>query len=374
MMFLTSLVVGQFVHAQVTTVQVNSQLPNYGVCNVLYYKAPSTVLAPKTVVFVPGLGQHQSPGTRDGTKDLLDVEGPLPFIQKGWRPDYNVIVLQPSYTGYKAISNDGALVPDTELRYYEFVRNLLSYLVNPEPHADFPKVTRDKIYLTGLSLGAHYIHSYVKHHTSEDMRPQAMVTMSIAMPQTLTGYDNFRNIPAWAFIGANDVDVVKEDIELMKGTSFYGTMSGFWSLMKGDGWSNKRLTVYEGTHQGTVSADGHKGWQYFYNPQNKFPEQTVPALILEQQPLSAEPSIYEWMLSYPNLTTLPVLFQSFKVQYITTETILQWATSSESDNAYFVVERSEDGIHYKEVGRVPSKAPGGQSSSLLNYIFKLINK
>lgn len=363
------------IHAQIITVKVDSKLSHYGLCNVLYYKAPEHIVDPKTVVFVPGMGQHVKPGIVGGTDGILKEEGPLPFIQpKNWQPDYNVIVLQPSVADKDAITQEGQLGKEAELRYYEFIRNMLAYLVQPAGYPDFPKVTKNKIYLTGLSLGAHYIHSYVKLLTHADIQPQAMVTMSIAMPQSLEGYNTFKGIPAWAFIGDGDVDVVDADRLLMKDCSFYSTMSGFWHFMKDAGWPHKRLTIYKGAHETTVSADGQKGWQYFYNPYNRFPEYTQPALQLVQQPLSSQPSIYEWMLSYPQLTPLPVHFQSFTAQYINTETILQWTTSTETNNAYFVVERSEDGIYYSEVGRVPSTAPGGNSTSVLNYIFKIFSK
>lgn len=364
-----------FIHAQITIIKVDSKMSHYGICNVLYYKAPATVVNPKTVVFVPGMSQHQDPEKSGGTDGLLKYEGPLPFIQlKGWRPDFNIIVLQPSKVDNDIITTDGRLGDAAELRYYKFLKNMLAYLVQPAAHTDFPSITKDKIYLTGLSLGAHYIHSYVKHVTIDDIQPQAMVTMSIAMPQLLDGYANFRKIPAWAFIGDKDVDVVPEDKLYMAGTSFYSTMSGFWNSMKNAGWPNKRLTIYDGAHEGTKGPDGQNGWQYFYNPVNRFPEYLVPAYRLVQQSLSEQPSIYDWMMAYPQLTPLPVQFHSFKVQHINTETILQWSTSSETNNAYFIVERSEDGIHYKEVGRIQSKAPNGNSTSGLNYSFKYISK
>lgn len=376
MILMAGLLACHLSHAQITTVRVDSKMTDYGLCNVLYYKAHSTVPLPKTVVFIPGMAQHQSPEKAGGTDGLLNNEGPLPFIlHKNWRPNYNIIVLQPSKAGDDFITSDGQLGLAAEQRCYAFIKNMLAFLVQQKTDADYPSVTKDGIYLTGLSLGAHYIHSYVKHLTTNDIKPQAMVTMSIAMPLSLDGYTNFEGIPAWAFIGDKDVDVVTADKYYMKdGQSFYSTMSGFWHLMKNTGWPNKRLTIYDGAHESTVSADGQKGWQYFYNTYNQFPEYTVPAFSLVQQTLSNQVSIYDWMLSYPQLTPLPVRFHSFTVQHINTETILQWSTSSETNNAYFVVERSEDGILYEEVGRIPSKAPGGHSSSILNYIFKLFSK
>jgi hypothetical protein len=375
-MLLTSLLAGLSIHAQITTITVDSKVDPYGICNVLYYKAPSKITNPKTVVFVPGMGQHKSPSTTNSTDGLLKYEGPLVFVQsKSWRPDFNIIVLQPSEANDEVITETGVLNEVTERRYFQFVKNMLEYIVTPTNPADFPLVQKDKIYLTGLSLGAHYIHSYIKHSANTDIKPQAMVTMSIAMPSSLDGYSNFHQIPAWAFIGSKDVDKVPEDYSYMKGSSFFSTMSGFWMMMKDAGWPNKHLTIYDGEHDKTVSADGQKGWQYFYNPANQFPEVTTePYFKLATTVLNSNPSVYDWMLRYPIVDPLPVTFHSFKVQHITTETILQWSTASETNNAYFVIERSEDGIHFTEVGRVETKAPEGNSTSILSYIFKLFNK
>ena len=46
--------------------------------------------------------------------------------------------------------------------------------------------------------------------------------------------------------------------------------------------------------------------------------------------------------------------------------VLEWATASESDNDYFEIERSIDGVNFVTVGYVDG---AGNSNSLLNYQF-----
>ena len=46
---------------------------------------------------------------------------------------------------------------------------------------------------------------------------------------------------------------------------------------------------------------------------------------------------------------------------------LSWTTSSESNNNYFTVERSRDGSTFEVVGTVATQAPGGNSSTPLDY-------
>ncbi len=48
---------------------------------------------------------------------------------------------------------------------------------------------------------------------------------------------------------------------------------------------------------------------------------------------------------------------------------LIWSTASETNNDYFTIERTKDGIVYDAVGTVDSKAPGGNSTQTLTYSF-----
>jgi hypothetical protein len=65
-------------------------------------------------------------------------------------------------------------------------------------------------------------------------------------------------------------------------------------------------------------------------------------------------------------TILPVELSSFTAECNFGEVKCKWATASESNNDYFTVERSENGINYIEIGKVKG---AGSSSSLRNYEF-----
>lgn len=366
--------------AQVEVVVEN--VPNYGNCNILYYKAPLTVINPQTVIFIPGRGSHRTGNTYK--EQLINSIGPLQFVTHNlWRPNFNIIVLQPNQSDPTfLVPNDGTIDKVLELKYYGFVKHMLHAIVNVDQSSrpDFPSVNKNKIYMTGLSLGAHYIHSYLRRMSNNDINPQAVVTMSISMTEPYTaGYSNFQNIPMWGLIGDKDNTVKPEDTQYMPNSSFFSTMSGFWMDMRNAGWPDKRLTIYDGYHQETSGPNRKEGaWQYFFNPVRKIPEVLVaPYFKLVDNPPanSTSKSIYEWMLQYgPNEIVLPVTFHSFKAHYINTETILQWSTASETNNSHFIIERSEDGVNFQEVGRVASQAKEGNSSGLLNYIFKLFSK
>ena len=54
-----------------------------------------------------------------------------------------------------------------------------------------------------------------------------------------------------------------------------------------------------------------------------------------------------------SISTLPIILTSFNIQSRKNRTInLHWTTSSETNNDHFIIERSQDGRHFKKIGRV----------------------
>lgn len=63
---------------------------------------------------------------------------------------------------------------------------------------------------------------------------------------------------------------------------------------------------------------------------------------------------------------LPIELMKFEAQCENNYTDLIWETSSEQNNDYFTIEKSYDGIDFKEIGRISGN---GNSNELLNYSF-----
>jgi len=63
---------------------------------------------------------------------------------------------------------------------------------------------------------------------------------------------------------------------------------------------------------------------------------------------------------------LPVQMLSFNGNTYEKENHLTWSTASEENNDYFIIEKSIDGIHYSEIGKVNGS---GNSTSRINYDF-----
>jgi hypothetical protein len=63
---------------------------------------------------------------------------------------------------------------------------------------------------------------------------------------------------------------------------------------------------------------------------------------------------------------LPIELLDFKGKYVNQQSVLSWITASEKDNDYFILERSEDGKNFNEIGKVDG---AGNSNTFLNYQF-----
>lgn len=68
---------------------------------------------------------------------------------------------------------------------------------------------------------------------------------------------------------------------------------------------------------------------------------------------------------------LPVGLLDLEGECLNEKRILKWATASESNNDYFIVEQSSDGIYFNQIGTVDG---AGNSTTLLNYEFDISNE
>lgn len=68
-------------------------------------------------------------------------------------------------------------------------------------------------------------------------------------------------------------------------------------------------------------------------------------------------------------TYTPIILTSFSGYKEGAKNILKWETATEQNNTGFEIQRSSDGIEYKKIGFVTSKAEDGTSSNAINYLF-----
>jgi hypothetical protein len=72
----------------------------------------------------------------------------------------------------------------------------------------------------------------------------------------------------------------------------------------------------------------------------------------------------------PNNVPLPATVTSFTGRKLTTTNELNWMTSSEQNNSHFMLQYSTDGVQFADLAKVDSKAPNGNSQSILSYTFE----
>ncbi|MFM7217262.1 MAG: hypothetical protein ACKO1U_04510, partial [Bacteroidota bacterium] len=77
-------------------------------------------------------------------------------------------------------------------------------------------------------------------------------------------------------------------------------------------------------------------------------------------------SFAAWPVKITHVTSGPVAVSSFTIHPNKGGILLKWSTASETDNDFFSVERSEDGVSWKPIGHQPG---AGNSQSINHYHF-----
>ena len=72
--------------------------------------------------------------------------------------------------------------------------------------------------------------------------------------------------------------------------------------------------------------------------------------------------------------TLPITLASFNVTHNDGGLLLTWQTNTESNNAAFIVQSSDDGSHFTDVATIASQAPNGNSNTPLNYSYQILGQ
>ncbi len=108
----------------------------------------------------------------------------------------------------------------------------------------------------------------------------------------------------------------------------------------------------------TVTSDALGNWAYVGTL-------TLPNCIVTTETSSTN-NTSEFSTCVTLVNSLPVHLLSFNAYAFNEKVNLTWTTVSEEDNDYFVIERSEDGNSFQEIGKVKAV---GNSSVLLNYFF-----
>lgn len=270
-------------------------MTGYGNYNVIIYTPDNSTGNLPAIIFFPGSGESTT-----NVNDLY-INGPLHFIQGGWKPNFIVIGAQ---------MNNGKPGP------INWVKNVLDNLSDPTYRIDW-----NRWYMTGLSYGCGTIQGYIQGQTDPLYRkPTAIIPMSCvvdaqcgdfyANTDSLCGTDlRFLTIPIWGFCGRAD--------------SFYDKMFRFYTRVIQGGGMVKFTTI---------PNQGHCCWNTNYDPNYK----------------ESGLSIYDWMLQFPG--NLPLTWGYFR--YNSSSNKLEWSTQVEENVDHFEIEESDDGSNWETIGQV----------------------
>jgi hypothetical protein len=281
------------------------------------------------IVFLHGVGE-----LGNGTTDLYKVLtwGPPEMINAGQFPTsftvngqtFSFIVISPQFQWNPDDADVDGVINYTLAHY---------------------RVDTGRIYLTGLSMGGGEVWSYASGAGHASMLAAAVPIAGGTMWSGVPGAENIAaaNLPIFAAANLNDPTVPSST-----------TISDIAEI-------NSVVPHINPTALDTIyNASGHGGWQQTYDPNTKIYKGL---------------NVYQWMLQYSRSVTasppaapigpLPVTLISFTAQTAPggSQVDLQWSTSAEQDNRYFIVQRSTDGQVFSDIDTVAAAADAATGAS-----------
>ena len=201
------------------------------------------------------------------------------------------------------------------------------------------KVDPERIYITGTSMGGGATWEYcASGNLSYIQRLAGIVPVcgKSAPDRTKANRIADNGLPVWAFHNNGD-NVVPAAY----------TINYIQYIRERTSASNPviRMTIFD--------ADGHDAWTKAYDPD--YEEENM--------------NMYEWLLQYAREGSaegpLPVVLSDYRASLTSDQkNLIAWSTTFEQNNSYFTIERSQDGISFQEIARIPaSNASGGSAYS-----------
>ncbi len=199
------------------------------------------------------------------------------------------------------------------------------------------RVDTNRIYLTGMSLGGGIVWEYAGSSLAAAKGLAGIIPIcGYTLPLTSKA-DNIAaaNLPVWATHNDGDPNVdVAATLDYIR-------------------LINNRRTPPTPLAKATIfQSNEHDAWTETYK--TTFTESGV--------------NVFQWALQYTRLeAVLPVTLTNYRIADASKQGVtITWSTGFEQHNQYFSIERSDDGITFKTIGRVTATNEANGS----NYSFK----
>lgn len=300
-----------------TLANYNSNFNVGGLCNMIGDSWP-TIL---------GLVDNMVPGAPDLPEYILD----------------NYIIFAPQYRVYRF---GHATLPD-DYPNAESVEDAIDFAINT-----YGNIDENAIVLTGLSSGANMIAEYMG---SSQARAERVQFANIISNCTQIGVDPISanaatNIAAsgartW-FVGCiNDA------------TCPFPLTSENWvtSINAASPVNPAILNAFE--NEDCLLGTLHNAWTTFYHPNfNEGPDNM---------------NLYDYIEVFASVNaTLPVNLKSYHARLANDRVLVEWVTTTETNNSYFSIERAGEDQQFKEIARVQGR---GNSSNEVSYSYSDIS-
>ncbi|MBC7849235.1 MAG: hypothetical protein H7Y31_05845, partial [Chitinophagaceae bacterium] len=311
-------------HRLVTNVNISANIHGYGELLPKNYNPNSTQKHP-LIINMHGRG-GAGPGNDPYWICLAVCEG-LPLkIEQGVVNDFETVNGQPvSYI---------VLTPNYQLpnANWNDIVNMLNYAL-----ANYPKVDRNKVYLTGNSQGSSMIMDLMSSSATNARRFAAVVPLATCNSQTSSGINNMisNNVHYWGLTAVQD-----------------------WTCNPANTISWGNAMVNNAPHLGRLTVTP------VYNP--NFNHDI--ARVWESSWTDNGTTIVRWMLQYSSAAggALPATLGEYDISLRNQQVVANWTTTLESNTDYFIIERAGADQQFKEIGRVQA---AGNSSETNKYVF-----
>ena len=263
------------------------------------------------MVFLHGLGE-----VGNGASDLGAVlaNGPPRLIHAGTFPtsftsggkSYSFIVIAPQFNTWPA-GSDADLVVQYAISHY--------------------KVDANMVYVTGLSMGGGVAWDYAADPDA-DFRAAAVMVVSGAKTLGPEGAESIAkvNLPIYATHNLDDPTVASSNTTI--------TVNLINSV------TNPAIKIK--AIDTIFAVSGHDAWTKTYDP----------AFV---NPRIGNLNVYQWMLQYSrNSVILPVTLSAYSATLSAdqSQVAINWATTSEENNKYFILQRSADGLSFSNLDTI----------------------
>lgn len=286
-------------------------------------------------------GQFESVADGNGTSACRLLQGPY----WGVPPTY----IEQNLFPYSVQNQNGEtfkfIVISPRLDYFADASNTMNSFIDHLLRTY--RIDASRVYLTGLSAGAHYIIDFAGASVAN-----ARKVAGIAPLSTCGGTVNSsqaRNISDAnlhvysAGCGADPCGGVTQQAQRVAN-----------SVNSVAPEKNLAIAISLPTNGWNCTPDLHVSWQYIY--ETNFRHNIYGRNI----------NLYEWMIQFTSTATgpLPVALEDFTVQLKDGKVYIRWSTSAEENSDHFTVERAGNNQQFATLGTVPS---AGNSGSVKRY-------